>query len=96
VDDAQLRPALEEDALAGVSSLEHRCRTIGKVGLDYKRCKVTGLGLRQKASASDCLLQCPENRQLDRHIPLGGATLTRVPAPVVRMDRQREYFVRTH
>lgn len=60
--DAQLRFAIQEDALSSFCSLEH-CRCIvGKVRFDDERREISGGCLWLEATGVDGFFQCPVDR----------------------------------
>ncbi len=96
MDDAQLRSAIEEHAFADIGALQHRRRVFREIWFDDEWREMAGGDLRLQATSSDGLLQRPVNREFYRDIPVRGTTRTRVPAPVVGVNREREDIGRTH
>jgi len=96
MNDAQLRPAIEEHALPDLCALQHRSRIFRQVWFDDERMEMAGGDMRLQATGSDRVLQRPVNREFYRDIPIGGTTCTRVPTPVIGVNREREDIGRTH
>ncbi len=88
--DAALAGAVVEHATAVFIAFEHRPHATWKIGLDDKRIGRTGCGCNPEPRPYQRIAQGPIDGEFNRHVPIRGATRTRVPTAVIGMKTERE------
>jgi hypothetical protein len=78
-----------EDTMAGLGARDHRGRIVRQLVVDNQAsATVMREACGRKAALAQSFVEAPIDREFDRHIPIGGATGTRVTTPVVCVNAQ--------